>query len=1362
MAGDVTEPEGDSAEEFAGGKPPGSFPIVGIGGSAGALEAARDLLRNLPADTGMGFVYVQHLDPTRKSILADIFSRETRMPVAEATEGLRVSPNHVYILPPNRTMVTSGGVLRLAERLLPAGLHLPIDEFLRSLAEDQGASGIAIVLSGASSDGALGLQAVKQSGGITFAQDDSAKHATMPHHAINTGAVDFVLPPRGIAEELERIARHPYVRNDREEWMRVFPPGAESCHRDILAALHAQKGTDFSAYRPSTLKRRIARRMALRHIERIEDYASVIREDKEELDALFNEVLINVTSFFRDPQTFAALAEQLLSRLVKDRPRDQPIRVWVPACSTGEEAFSLAIALIEAFGAESLEHPVQIFGTDVSQRAINRARAGVFVENISMDVSAERLERFFRKTDDHYRIIKSVRDLCIFARHDITTDPPFSNLDLVTCRNLLIYMSPELQGRVLDRLHYALKPGGYLVVGSSESLFQYQEMFSVIDAKHRFFSKIGGSGNHMALAKARLPAGRERLGYRSGSDSDSDMIAEADRVLFARDGQSGVLIQGSSRILQFRGDTSRYLAPVSGPASFDLLKMARPELRMPLQAALQKARDTGQPVGAGEIQVRSERGYDQTSIDVIPINLPGAGPHYLVLFEAVQSDRGDVTPERHGDRREVIRLQQQLAATTEYLNSIIEELKGAHEEVLSNNEELQSVNEEIETGKEELQSSNEELVTVNEQLQASNTGLTQANADLRNLLSSIEMPIVVLGPRGEIRMFTPSARRLFNFLASDIGRPLAHVRSNLEFENLHQFVNETVASGAMRETETRDRDGNWYLLRITPSRDERDQVEGAILTLVDIGNRKRVEEERENLLATIRGERAQLEMVIQCMPSAVIVAEAPSGNIILANGQVQRVFGGSALAVGDPVDRIHVEGFHPDGTAYRPEEWPLNRALQTGEIVADEAITILRDGARVLVRASAAPIRDHAGHIVFAVVTYEEISDVQALRERLAQTEKLAQSQRLETIGRLAGGVAHDFNNLLTVITGYTQFVLDDNALSSHLREQLGVVVETANRAAALTSQLLAFGRRQTIHRRVLDLNQVIATTTNVLRRLIGEHIELQTRLTAEACPVDADAGQIEQIIMNLVTNARDALGGGGTITIETGLVDLSPGEERSGGRYVLLAITDTGTGIDEETRIHIFEPFYTTKGFGKGSGLGLASVFGIVKQHKGDIRVESELGKGTRFEIFLPCAEKVAETEAPDASGRVHGSETILVVEDEEGVRLLVRRSLETLGYTVLEARNGRDALRVYQEHGGVISLVVTDVVMPEMHGQELATRLKRMQPGLKVIYMSGYPADAIGQFGVVDTDSHFLGKPFTSTALALKVREALDLPVA
>jgi two-component system CheB/CheR fusion protein len=570
MSGDVVESAGDSAEESPGDRPSGSFPIVGIGGSAGALEAVRDLLRDLPPDTGMGFVYIQHLDPTRKSILAEILSRETVMPVVEATEGLQVSPNCVYILPPNRTMVISHGVLRLAERLLPAGLHLPIDEFLRSLAEDQGASAIAIVLSGASSDGALGLQAVKQSGGITFAQDDSARHPIMPHHAINTGAVDFVLPPRGIVKELARIARHPYIRKDPEELMEVFPPGTERFHREILAALQAAKGTDFSSYRPTTLKRRIARRMALRHTERIEDYARLVTEDQEELDALFNEVLIKVTSFFRDPQIFAALAEQLLSPMVKDRPRGQQIRIWVPACSTGEEAYSLAIALVEALGAGGTEYPIQIFGTDVSERAINRARAGVFVENISMDVSAERLEHFFRKTDDHYRIVKSVRDLCVFARHDITRDPPFSNLDLVTCRNLLIYMSPELQRRVLDTLHYALKPGGYLVLGSSESLFQYQEMFSVVDAKHRFFCKTGGSGNRMALGKARLPAGRRRPEDRPGASSESDMIAEADRVLFARDGHSGVLIQGSGRILQFRGDTSRYLAPASGPASFDL------------------------------------------------------------------------------------------------------------------------------------------------------------------------------------------------------------------------------------------------------------------------------------------------------------------------------------------------------------------------------------------------------------------------------------------------------------------------------------------------------------------------------------------------------------------------------------------------------------------------------------------------------------------------------------------------------------------------------------------------------------------------------------------------------------------------
>jgi two-component system cell cycle sensor histidine kinase/response regulator CckA len=386
------------------------------------------------------------------------------------------------------------------------------------------------------------------------------------------------------------------------------------------------------------------------------------------------------------------------------------------------------------------------------------------------------------------------------------------------------------------------------------------------------------------------------------------------------------------------------------------------------------------------------------------------------------------------------------------------------------------------------------------------------------------------------------------------------------------------------------------------------------------------------------------------------------------------------------------------------------------------------------------------------IVTFFDITD----RRRLE--EQLAQSQKLESLGRMAGGVAHDFNNLLTVITGYTQFIHDDPSLNQDLRLQLETVLQAANRAAALTSQLLAFSRRQMIQPRVLDLNPTVATMDKILRRLIGEHIELKTKLSVKPCLVNADAGQIEQVIMNLVANARDAVDRGGTITIETAPVELEPGTEHGAGPYILLAVTDTGKGMDEETRRHVFEPFYTTKGVGEGTGLGLASVFGIVKQHHGDIRLDTGPGKGTRVEIYLPRAERVVAPEAPQTAGHMGGSETILVVEDEAGVRSLICRGLENLGYTVLEAPNGREALRVYQKHAGVVSLVVTDVVMPEMHGQELAKQLQAMQPGIKVMYISGYPQDVIGDYGALDASVRFLQKPFSHPELGRKVRQVLD----
>jgi two-component system, chemotaxis family, CheB/CheR fusion protein len=1208
------------------------FPIVGVGASAGGLDAFRQLLRNLPPNTGMGFVYIQHLDATHTSILADIFARETSMRVSEAKAGATVQPDQLYIIAPNTDLTIRAGVLAVTARVLPPGHHLPIDDFMRSLAEQHPSRGIAVVLSGASSDGALGLVAVKQSGGITFAQDDSAQHSTMPHHAINTGAVDFVLPPAEIGAELGRIAHDPYFRRTRRDLARLIPEGDGTPFQQILKLVLTARKADFSAYRASTLKRRVARRMSVCRIERIEDYVSLLANNVAEIDALVNEMLIKVTSFFRDPDMFRTLADFVFGELAGSKKPNEEVRIWVPACATGEEAYSLAIALLEWRTAHSVDAPLRVFGTDLSQSAINHARRGMYVENIAMDVSPERLSRFFHHVEDHYQINKPVRDICVFAKHDITQDPPFSKMDLASCRNMLIYMSPPLQRSVLERLHYALNPGGILILGGSEAVLGHSDLFASIDKGQRVFRKLGASQSFRQPSE-KSPSVFALKASSTKSPAEVAIQEVVERLSVARADHTGVVVDQEGRVLQFRGEVGRFLAPSHG-----------------------------------------------------------------------------------------------------------------------------SVNEEIETGKEELQSGNEELVTVNEQMHASNVSLNQANADLRNLLASVAFPIVVLGPDLRIRMFTPSASEVFNLIQSDVGRDLGHIRSNLVMEDLTTAIRACCASGNAAEMEVADKAGNWYLMRINLSKDRETDTEGVILTLVNIGNRKRIEEEREKLLAQLRREQAQLAQLVEHMPSGLIVVDARSGQVVLTNRNTGKLLGASSIQIGQPASDIRLSGFRPDGTPYEENEWPLLRTLRTGEVVRDESIQIAASNSRrITVRVNTAPIRDASGEIALAMALFDEVTDVDALRRQLANTEQLAQSQRLETIGRLAGGVAHDFNNLLTVIIGFSQFVRDDETLTPPLASQMDTIIQAANRGATLTSQLLAFSRRQPIQPREIDLNLLVARVARMLERVVPANIDLRLELTPEPCVVLVDAGQIEQLVMNLVSNARDAIETQGEITVATGRMS-QQSEAGATAWLASLSVSDNGRGMTEEIRAHIFEPFFTTKEFGRGTGLGLASVFGTVQQHNGDIRVESSPGVGTRIEVLLPCLPAKQEAQPPVSTGPVPGTETILLAEDEDGVRAMARRCLENIGYKVIEARDGEEALRLYREHPGVIDLLLTDVVMPRMNGGELMHRLRELQPGISVAFMSGYPQDVVGEHGRIGQDIHFLQKPFNIADLSIVVRRALD----
>src|SRR5437870_6708610 len=623
-----------------------AFPIVGIGASAGGLEAFSELLSNLPVEPTMAFVLIQHLDPKHPSILSDILSRTTRMSVVEAKHGMRVEPGHVYVMPPNARMTIAGEVLHLGPRSDDRGPQLPIDHFLRSLAEDLGSRAIGVILSGSASDGALGLKAIKAEGGTTFAEaPQSAKFDCMPRSAVASGAVDFVLPPKAIAQELIRIGRHPYLRETG-----AAPPAepladGHEALAQIFRMLREKSGLDFTLYRQTTIRRRIARRMLIHSVGTLEAYRRYLEEHPSQVQALSNDLLVNVTRFFRDADAFRILQRSVFPSIIKQRPADAPIRIWAPGCATGEEAYSLAIELLETLGDEAGTVPIQLFGTDVSETSIAKARAGVYPENIELDVTAARLRRFFVKMDGQYQVRKAVRELCVFAKHNLATDPPFSKMDLIVCRNVLIYLEAELQRRMSSIFHYALKTPGFLMLGVSETLGPLSDLFSVVVKTYKVNSKRP-TERRLSLGWVRLVRGIARTGTSRAATSAvaadggrSDPLQEFDRLLLSKYAPAGVLVNEAAEILQFRGHTSPYLEPAPGQASLNLLKMAREGLLMELRVAIDKARKQNASVRREGLSIKQDGRMAQVTLQILPMSWPARERNYLVLSERVAPSR---------------------------------------------------------------------------------------------------------------------------------------------------------------------------------------------------------------------------------------------------------------------------------------------------------------------------------------------------------------------------------------------------------------------------------------------------------------------------------------------------------------------------------------------------------------------------------------------------------------------------------------------------------------------------------------------------------------------------------------------------
>jgi len=832
------------------------FPIVAIGASAGGLDAFRELLRALPADTGMSFVLLQHLDPTHPSLLAELLGRETPMPVTQAQNGEDPQPNRVYVIPPDQDLSIFGGRLQLVPRVHENGIHLPIDYFFRALALESEAAAIAVVLSGTGSDGVRGLREIKAAGGMTMAQDPStAEYDGMPRAAIGADVVDVTGSPTQIAEELERIAHHPLLQQMTGD-TRAEQAEAGLSQSDLTSLyvlMRASTGVDFSHYKVNTIRRRVERRILLHQVGSLEKYLELLREDSEEVQALYRDLLINVTQFFRDPEVFDTLRQRVFPEIVASKSSAESIRVWVTGCSTGEEVYSLLITLLETLDGVEDRPSVTVFGTDISDDAIARARAGIYPSSIRADVSPGRLARFFTPLDEGYQVNKSVREMCVFARQDITRDPPFSRMDLVSMRNVLIYMDAELQKRVMGILHYSLVPQGFLLLGTSETVGTQGRLFTSYDkAKKVYRRKDVASRLPVDLPQpSRLPfvpESRPPAEHPTIPTRRFSLQRTADEVVLGRYAPPRVIIDGNGTILHFYGDTSPFLEHPSGRASLNLLEMARDGLAMDIKELVDVVRGTEATFADRETFVRFEDGYHRVSVEAAPIISPAGESYVLVAFRELPPLAPDVpagTPDSESLRREE-QLRRELSSVRKHLQQIIEEkddsneeLRAANEEIQSSNEELQSINEELETAKEELQSTNEELTTINDELGRRNIELAELNDDLNNFLNSVDLPMLMLGSDLAIRRFTPQVGVIAEIGTADIGRPVSHLRLHLDIDDLEQMAADVARDLRVRVSEVQHKDGRWFEMRIGPYTTGDKRVTGVVIRFYDIDAIKR-------------------------------------------------------------------------------------------------------------------------------------------------------------------------------------------------------------------------------------------------------------------------------------------------------------------------------------------------------------------------------------------------------------------------------------------------------------------------------------------------------------------------------------------
>ncbi len=1016
--GDVTRSATGPAGDLASGA---ASLVVGIGASAGGLEAFKAFFTAMPSDSGMAFVLVQHLDPDHASVLAEIVSGCTAMSVTVAEDGMAIAPNRVFVTPPDAILTLESGVLRLTRPATTISRRRAIDTFLTSLAEDQGDDAVGIILSGYGSDGSLGVEVIKEHGGLTLSQAefDHAPKIGMPQNATATGWVDHVLAVEAMPAALLEHVRFRARLDDAKG-----PDGLKQEVADhlgaISAVLHSRLGRDVSQYKTKTIMRRVQRRMQVLKIDTVTGYIAALREQPDEPDLLFREVLIRVTRFFRDPAAFEALAENCIEGLLAKGRAEDVIRVWVPGCATGEEAYSLAILFKEAMALADRPRRIQIFATDVDDQAIGLARAGLYPETIAADLSPQRLERYFQRDGDQYRVSKDLREMCLFSVHDLVKDPPFSRLDLISCRNLLIYFAAPLQKRVVQMFHYGLKPDGTVLLGASEALTAHARLFATVDKKHRLFRRLNGSAQPLILPS---PPTMEAIATGLPEPDGPEVGASIARALLQFT-PAYVIIDQHYEVQQFFGPIAKYLEPASGPASFNLSKLVHSSLRAPLRAALKKARSTQGRVVESDLDITI--GDQAQAVNLIVEPLRGADDQaglVLVAFQDLPSRQRALAVDAPATDYAVS--QEQLQTITEELETANEELQSSNEEYQSINEELQSANEELETAKEELQSINEELQAVNAELATRNEKLTDLNSDLSNLIDSTSIATLFLDRDLRIKRFTPAILELFNVRDGDQGRPITDIVSHLGRDGLEQDVKEVMRTLIPVQREVALVAGNRaYQMHVRPYRDLNHVINGVVVTFVDISERKRAEANRGALAAIIDSS------------SDAIISTDLDDVIISWNRGAERFFGFNADEAVDQALAILMPHDRAD------EDSELLRRVKLGERI-DSFETVLhgKNGGIHEVSLTVSPVRDSEGAIVGVSKIVRDIAERK-------------QAERRSDL--LLGELDHRVKNILAIVSS----VVSQTRKTAATPEAFAAAIEGRIQAIAKAHSLLTRGGR--------------------------------------------------------------------------------------------------------------------------------------------------------------------------------------------------------------------------------------------------------------------------------------------------------------